>query len=151
MITRDCDHKRLRRKWKIRDIRFPSWFFLIIGTCLSQRISCKGLLIETNRKCIQVYIPSSISYFDAWCYLSIPMLLQRYSKLIRGRRISLPGVWWWVHLGSLWLTRQGHSEPAPTNAPSTGCLLWLSCEWSSTELPPSFILVTLSVRSRSNI
>jgi hypothetical protein len=23
--------------------------------------------------------------------------------------------------------RPGHSEPAPTNAPSTGCLLLLSC------------------------
>ncbi len=23
----------------------------------------------------------------------------------------------------------GHSEPAPTSAPSTGCLFWLSCGW----------------------
>jgi hypothetical protein len=45
----------------------------------------------------------------------------------------------------------GHSEPAPTSAPSRGCLLCLSCGWSSTELLLGFILVTHSIRSRSNI
>jgi len=44
------------------------------------------------------------------------------------------------------------SEPAPTNASSTGCLLWLSCGWtSSTELIFGFTLVTHLVRSRSYI
>jgi hypothetical protein len=28
----------------------------------------------------------------------------------------------------------GHSEPAPTSAPSTGCPLLLSCGWTSTQL-----------------
>jgi hypothetical protein len=46
---------------------------------------------------------------------------------------------------------KGHSEPAPTSSPSTGCLLWLSCGWSSTELLFGFILVTHSINSRSNI
>jgi hypothetical protein len=65
----------------------------------------------------------------------------------------------------IWLSKE-HSVPVrspcvvkdgpvnqhpPVGAPSTGCLLWLSCGWSSTELLPSFILVTHSVRSRSNI
>jgi hypothetical protein len=26
------------------------------------------------------------------------------------------------------------SEPAPTSAPSTGCLLWLGCQWTPTKL-----------------
>jgi hypothetical protein len=39
----------------------------------------------------------------------------------------------------------------PTSAPSTGWLLWLSFGWPSTELLPGFILVTHSIRSRSNI
>jgi hypothetical protein len=42
--------------------------------------------------------------------------------------------------------KQGsHSKPAPTSAPSTGCLLLLSCGWTSTELIFSFTLVTDSV------
>jgi len=44
-----------------------------------------------------------------------------------------------------------HCEPAPTNAPSTECPLWLSCGWSSTKLLPGFILVTRSKRSKSNM
>jgi hypothetical protein len=44
-----------------------------------------------------------------------------------------------------------HSEPAPTSAPSTGCLLLLSCGWISTELIFGFTLVTNSVRNRSHI
>ncbi len=43
----------------------------------------------------------------------------------------------------------GHCEPAPTSASSTGCPWWLSCGWNSTELLPTFILVTHSIRSRS--
>ncbi len=42
-----------------------------------------------------------------------------------------------------------HSEPALTSAPSTGCPLLLSCEWSSTELIFGFTLVTNSVGNRS--
>jgi hypothetical protein len=49
----------------------------------------------------------------------------------------------------LWKTAPVNQHP-PVRAPSTGCLLWLSCGWSSTQLLPSFILVTHSVRSRSN-
>ncbi len=43
----------------------------------------------------------------------------------------------------------GHCEPAPTSTSSTGCPLWLSCGWNSTESLPTFILVTHSIRSRS--
>jgi len=45
----------------------------------------------------------------------------------------------------------GHSEPTPTSAPSTGCLLWFNCGWSSTELLFGCILVTHSIKSRFNI
>ncbi len=34
----------------------------------------------------------------------------------------------------------GQSEPAPTSAPSTGCPLWLSCGWTSTQLKILFHL-----------
>ncbi len=44
----------------------------------------------------------------------------------------------------------GHSEPTPTIAPSTGCLLLLSCGWTSTELIFGFTLVTNSVGNRSH-
>jgi hypothetical protein len=36
----------------------------------------------------------------------------------------------------------GDSEPTPTNAPSTGCSLLLSCGWTSTELIFGFTLAT---------
>ncbi len=50
----------------------------------------------------------------------------------------------WPNDGPQWTsTHQG-------THPLDGCLLWLSCGWSSTELLPSFILVTCSIRSRSN-
>jgi hypothetical protein len=39
----------------------------------------------------------------------------------------------------------GHSEPAPTSAPSTECPLLLSCGWTSTELIFGFTLETNSV------
>jgi hypothetical protein len=45
----------------------------------------------------------------------------------------------------------GHSEPAQTIAPSTGCPLLLSCGWTSTESIFGFRLVTNSRRSRSQI
>jgi hypothetical protein len=45
----------------------------------------------------------------------------------------------------------GHSEPPPTSAPSTGCLLLLSCRWTSTELVYGFTLVTNYVRNRCHI
>jgi hypothetical protein len=44
----------------------------------------------------------------------------------------------------------GHSQPTPTIAPSTGCLLLLSCGWTSTELKFGFTVVTNSVGNRSH-
>ncbi len=44
-----------------------------------------------------------------------------------------------------------HSEPAPTSAWSTECVLLLSCGWTSTELIFGFNLVTNSVGNRSEI
>jgi hypothetical protein len=43
----------------------------------------------------------------------------------------------------------GHSEPAPTTAPSTGCLLLLCCGGTLTELIFGFTLVTNYVGDRS--
>jgi hypothetical protein len=44
----------------------------------------------------------------------------------------------------------GHSEPAPTSAPFTGCPLLLSCGWTSIELTSGFTLVTNFVGNRSH-
>ncbi len=46
---------------------------------------------------------------------------------------------------------EGHSEPAHTSAPSSGCMLLLGCGWTSTELIFCFTLATNSVRNRSHI
>jgi len=40
------------------------------------------------------------------------------------------------------------SKSVSTNAPSTKCMLWLSCGWTSSELLSSFTLVIHFVRSR---
>jgi hypothetical protein len=45
---------------------------------------------------------------------------------------------------------EGHSEPAPTSTPSTGCPLLLSCGWTSTEFIFGFTLVANSVGNRSH-
>jgi hypothetical protein len=42
----------------------------------------------------------------------------------------------------------GQSAPAPISASSTGCPLWLSCGWISTELIFGFTLVTHSIMNR---
>jgi hypothetical protein len=46
---------------------------------------------------------------------------------------------------------EGHSEPAHTSTPSSGCMLLLGCGWTSTELIFCFTLATKSVRNRSHI
>jgi hypothetical protein len=55
-----------------------------------------------------------------------------------------------VRVWDLEKTAPGHSEPA-TSTPSTGCLLLLSCGWTSTELIFGFTLLTNSVINRSHI
>jgi hypothetical protein len=47
-----------------------------------------------------------------------------------------------------WIPCLGHSEPAPTSAPSTGCPLFFSCGWSSTEFIFGSTLVINSVRKK---
>jgi hypothetical protein len=46
---------------------------------------------------------------------------------------------------------RGHIKPSPTSAPSSGCLLLLSCGWSSTELIFGFIWVINFVANRSYV
>jgi hypothetical protein len=55
----------------------------------------------------------------------------------------------WTHVTS-YSKKEGHNEPTSTNAPSTRCMLLLSCGWTSTELIFGFTFVTNSVGNRSH-
>jgi hypothetical protein len=55
----------------------------------------------------------------------------------------------WTHVTS-YTKNEGHNELASINAPSIGCLLLLSCGWTSTELIFGFTFVTNYVGNRSH-
>jgi hypothetical protein len=81
-------------------------------------------------------------------------------KWFKGKEIFIHRSIWWHYnselphasVGMYWsVGSEGHSEPAPTSAPSTGCPLLLSCGWTSIELIFGFILGTNFVGDRSHI
>ncbi len=111
------------------------------STQVSHVVACNamGPIYATNPKacCTQVK-----SYLGCLLYLVLFRMLSFFLPIAHT---------WLSNTNYILQQKKGHSEPASTSAPSTGCLLLLSCGWTSSELIFGFTLVTNSVGNRSHL
>jgi hypothetical protein len=136
----------------MRKLKKNHWFGLLsLPTCCEQHADFVRTMARCQKQlpiCLLIYIRTMVMRLKNRTWWG-------FGAAISNTHPTLPkNLWWQIdhfssHASGIKVEYLDEKGPKRTSAHhATGCLLWLSCGWTSTELTSGFILVTHSVRKQ---